>query len=59
MYYFIAKYDNMDTLDNRVELIVVCDYARPESDCYMEALEIALDAKKYNETLLSLEFMTC
>lgn len=61
MYIFEAKYENMDTNEERTKSIKFDgdNFFDTEKECYIYAMTKAYDNKKANECLASVEFIAC
>lgn len=61
MYIFEAKYTNMDTNEERKQLIEFDgdNFFDTEKECYIYAMTKAYENKKVNECLVSVEFIAC
>lgn len=61
MYRFEAKYTNMDTDEERTQLIEFDgdNFFDTEKECYVYAMTNAYENKKINERLGSVEFISC
>lgn len=61
MYRFEAKYTNMDTDEERTQLIEFDgdNFFDTEKECYVYAMTNAYENKKVNERLGSVEFISC
>lgn len=61
MYRFEAKYTNMDTNEERKQLIEFDgdNFFNTEKECYVYAMTNAYENKNSNERLGSVEFISC
>lgn len=61
MWLFEANYINMDDASVRTETIEFDgdNFFETEKECYLYAMEKALEMKKSNECFASLEFIAC
>lgn len=61
MYIFEAHYENMDTNEERTQLIKFDgdNFFDTEKECYIYAMTKAYENKKVNECLVSVESIAC
>ena len=60
MYYFLARYDNMNTATEITkEITFDGQFFRNERECYLYAMSRALDLCGEDECLVSLDFIAC
>jgi hypothetical protein len=60
MYYFVAVYTNMDTLEEReLQIQIESQFCESERIVYIIAMEKAYDNRKENESLDKVEFIAC
>lgn len=61
MWLFEAKYTNMDSDEEFIRKIEFDgdNFFNTEKECYLYAMEKALEMKQKNECLCSLEFVAC
>lgn len=59
MWFFIAKYDNMDTGEEIIRKIEIYGQYLSEKQAYMIAMDKAYDIKHINECLGVVEFISC